>query len=87
MAGNYWFSAAVTSAMLVDKRKSVSLCWELNSSFMEIVLVLFIDMASLSNESSTERTDFSFFAQDRKNRIVVMVVVVQKKKKCGGAGG
>lgn len=66
MAGNCWFSAAVTSAMLVDKRNSVSLSWELNSSFMEIVLVLFIDMASLSRESSTERTGFPFFARERK---------------------
>ena len=66
MAGNCWFSAAVTSAMLVDKRKRVSHPWELKSSFTEIVLVLFIDMASLSRESSTERTGFPFFARDRK---------------------
>lgn len=66
MAGNCWFSAAVTSAMLVDKTNSVSLSWELNSSFMEIVLVLFIDMASLSRESRTERTGFPFFARERK---------------------
>lgn len=87
MAGNCWFSAAVTSAMLVDKRNSFSLSWELNSSFMEIVLVLFIDMASC-HVSQVQKGPASPFLRERgNNRIIVMVVVVQRKKKCGGTGG
>ena len=32
-----WFSADVTVAMLVDENKTVSLHWELNSDFMQVL--------------------------------------------------
>ena len=47
-----WFALDVTAAMLVIKNKSISLRWELNAIFMQILqdsIVLTTNMAALSH--------------------------------------
>ena len=40
--GNCWFARDVTAAMLVVKNKSISLLWEQNSIFMQILREKFL---------------------------------------------